>query len=423
MAKIAVIGTGYVGLTTSIGLASLGHDVIGLDIDPDKINSLNSGKLPIFEPGLDEVLNQVLQANKLIGTTNIQQAIENSDFVFTCVPTPQDEDGSADLSYVLNASKDISPFLKSGTIVITKSTVPVGSAQRVETAINRSDIFVASNPEFLREGSALADFNFPDRIVVGARTKEIGNQVMDLYEKIDCPKIITTQQSAELIKYASNSFLAIKLSFVNDMAALCESAGAEPLEVMRGIGLDSRIGNKFLEPGPGWGGSCFPKDTRALASIAEMFGIQIPLISAAISSNEFAHKRVADRVMNALGGSLVGKTIAVLGVTFKANTDDVRESPSIAVIQRLVGRGARVKAYDPMVKKPISEDFDVFHTALDAVTDSDALIVLTEWQEFSDLDSKVLLSVMKEKFVVDTRNILDKKEWEIAGAIFPKLKA
>lgn len=423
MAKIAVIGTGYVGLTTSIGLASLGHDVIGLDIDPDKINSLNSGKLPIFEPGLDEVLNQVLQANKLIGTTNIQQAIEDSDFVFTCVPTPQDEDGSADLSYVLNASKDISPFLKSGAIVITKSTVPVGSAQRVETAINRSDIFVASNPEFLREGSALADFNFPDRIVVGARTKEIGNQVMDLYEKIDCPKIITTQQSAELIKYASNSFLAIKLSFVNDMAALCESAGAEPLEVMRGFGLDSRIGNKFLEPGPGWGGSCFPKDTRALASIAEMFGIQIPLISAAISSNEFAHKRVADRVMNALGGSLVGKTIAVLGVTFKANTDDVRESPSIAVIQRLVGRGARVKAYDPMVIKPISEDFDVFHTALDAVTDSDALIVLTEWQEFSDLDSKVLLSVMKEKFVVDTRNILDKKEWEVAGAIFPKLKA
>lgn len=423
MAKIAVIGTGYVGLTTSIGLASLGHEVTGLDIDQLKIDSLNAGKLPIFEPGLNEVLSQVLKTNKLIGTTNIQKAIENSDFVFTCVPTPQDEDGSADLSYVINASKDISSFLKPGAVVVTKSTVPVGSAQRVEAAINRSDIFVASNPEFLREGSALEDFNAPDRIIVGARTAEVGNLVMDLYKKINCPKIITTQQSAELIKYASNSFLAMKLSFVNDMAAICESAGAEPLEVMQGIGLDSRIGNRFLQPGPGWGGSCFPKDTRALASIAESLGIQTPLISAAITSNEFAHKRVADRVMNALGGSLVGKTIAVLGVTFKANTDDIRESPSIAVMQRLIGRGAKVKAYDPMVQKSFSKDVEIFDSALKAVSDSNALIVLTEWQEFGDLDPEILLSVMKEKFVVDTRNVLDKKQWEIAGAIFPKLKA
>jgi UDPglucose 6-dehydrogenase len=242
---------------------------------------------------------------------------------------------------------------------------------------------------------------------------------MDLYAKVDCPKVLTSQPAAELIKYASNSFLAIKLSFVNDVAALCEAAGADPREVMHGMGLDTRIGNRFLEPGPGWGGSCFPKDTRALASIAGSFGLQIPLINAAISSNETAHKRVADRVMNALGGSLVGKRIAVLGLTFKADTDDTRESPAISVIERLVGRGGKVVSYDPMVNKYDLAGMSLADSALAAASGAHALVVLTEWAEFKSIDAKEILSVMSGKVIVDTRNVLDKKTWEAAGATFP----
>jgi UDPglucose 6-dehydrogenase len=422
MAKIAVIGTGYVGLTTSIGLASLGHEVTGFDIDSTKINSLSSGKLPIFEPGLERILSEVLKSKNLVATTDLNEAVSGAEFIFTCVPTPQDEDGSADLSYVIAASKEMRNFLKSGAIVITKSTVPVGSAQLVESAINRDDVFVASNPEFLREGSAVFDFQHPDRIVVGARNEQVAQRVISLYEKIDCPKMLTSQPAAELIKYASNSFLAIKLSFVNDVAALCESAGADPIEVMQGMGLDTRIGNRFLQPGPGWGGSCFPKDTRALASIANDFGVQMPLINAAIASNETAHKRVADRLMHALGGSLVDKTIAVLGVTFKANTDDIRESPSIAVIERLVGRGAKVQTYDPMATQLSLSSVSSFKSASEAAKNADALVVLTEWDEFAKLNAIEILNAMKDKFVVDTRNVLNKKAWEQAGANFPGLK-
>ncbi len=423
MSKIAVIGTGYVGLTTSIGLASLGHKVIGFDIDPTKIEKLKNEELPIHEPGLTEMLIQAKSDGNLLFSTDLEESVKDADFVFTCVPTPQDEDGSADLSYVISASDSIKHHLKSGAIVVTKSTVPVGSAQRVELTLNRNDVHVVSNPEFLREGSAVADFKYPDRIVVGAKSELIGQKVMDLYQKIECPKIITSQSSAELIKYASNSFLAIKLSFVNDIAALCELADADAMQVMEGIGLDSRIGNKFLNPGPGWGGSCFPKDTRALASISNDFGIQMPLIDAALESNEKAHKRVADRVMNALGGSLVGTSIGVLGMTFKADTDDTRESPAIAVIERLIGRGAKVKAFDPLIRSYSLTGLEVVDSALDAARDVDALLVLTEWNEFKDLSPQDLLTVMRKNFVVDTRNLLDKKTWMDAGARFPSLKA
>lgn len=423
MSKIAVIGTGYVGLTTSIGLASLGHKVIGFDIDPTKIEKLKNEELPIHEPGLTEMLIQAKSDGNLLFNTDLEESVKDADFVFTCVPTPQDEDGSADLSYVISASDSIKHHLKSGAIVVTKSTVPVGSAQRVELTLNRNDVHVVSNPEFLREGSAVADFKYPDRIVVGAKSELIGQKVMDLYQKIECPKIITSQSSAELIKYASNSFLAIKLSFVNDIAALCELADADAMQVMEGIGLDSRIGNKFLNPGPGWGGSCFPKDTRALASISNDFGIQMPLIDAALESNEKAHKRVADRVMNALGGSLVGTSIGVLGMTFKADTDDTRESPAIAVIERLIGRGAKVKAFDPLIRSYSLTGLEVVDSALDAARDVDALLVLTEWNEFKDLSPQDLLTVMRKNFVVDTRNLLDKKSWMDAGARFPSLKA
>ena len=419
MSKIAVIGTGYVGLTTSIGLASLGHQVIGYDVDPAKVEMLQAGRLPIYEPGLGEILSDVLRSGNLQTTSELSEAVVDADFVFTCVPTPQDEDGSADLSYVISASSAMKDFLKSGAIVVTKSTVPVGSAQIVEDAIGRSDIEVASNPEFLREGAAVHDFQNPDRIVVGARSTEVAQRVIDLYSKIDCPKILTSQATAELIKYASNSFLAIKLSYVNDIAALCEVVGADSHEVLTGMGLDTRIGNRFLEPGPGWGGSCFPKDTKALESIANSFGVQLPLITTAIASNESAHKRVADRVINALGGTLNGKTIAVLGLTFKANTDDTRESPAIAVINHLISSGGKVVAYDPMVGEYNLAGMSLADSAVAAASSADALIVLTEWDEFTKLDANQILSAMSGKVVVDTRNVLDKTKWEVAGAEFP----
>ena len=419
MSKIAVIGTGYVGLTTSIGLASLGHQVVGYDVDPAKVELLQAGTLPIHEPGLGEILTDVLKSGNLQTTSVLSEAVTDADFIFTCVPTPQDEDGSADLSYVISASAAMKDFLKPGAVVVTKSTVPVGSAQIVEDAIGRSDVEVASNPEFLREGAAVYDFQNPDRIVVGARSNEVAQSVMDLYSKINCPKVLTSQATAELIKYASNSFLAIKLSYVNDIAALCEAVGADSHEVLHGMGLDTRIGNRFLEPGPGWGGSCFPKDTKALESIANSFGIELPLITTAIASNESAHKRVADRVMNALGGSLVGKTIAVFGLTFKANTDDTRESPSIAVIERLIGRGGKVVAFDPMVTKYDLAGMSLADSPVSAASGAHALVVLTEWAEFKSIDAKQILSAMSGNVVVDTRNVLDKKTWEAAGAIVP----
>jgi UDPglucose 6-dehydrogenase len=408
-----------VGLTTSIGLASLGHQVIGYDLDPVKVELLQAGKLPIHEPGLGEILIDVLGSGNLQSTSVLSEAVTDADFIFTCVPTPQDEDGSADLSYVISASSAMKDFLKSGAVVVTKSTVPVGSAQIVEDAISRSDVEVASNPEFLREGAAVHDFNHPDRIVVGARSNEVAQKVMDLYSKIDCAKIVTSQATAELIKYASNSFLAIKLSYVNDIAALCEAVGADSHEVLHGMGLDTRIGNRFLEPGPGWGGSCFPKDTKALESIANSYGVEMPLITSAIASNESAHKRVADRVADALGGSLSGKTIAVLGITFKANTDDTRESPAIAVVEHLVQSGAKVVAYDPMVTKHDLAGMNLVDSAVAAASNSDALVVLTEWPEFRTLNSNEILKAMTGKVVVDTRNVLDQNAWQAAGAVFP----
>jgi UDPglucose 6-dehydrogenase len=419
LSKIAVIGTGYVGLTTSIGLASLGHKVIGYDLDPAKVEMLQAGQLPIHEPGLGEILTAGIESGNLQITSVLSEAVSEADFVFTCVPTPQDEDGSADLSYVISASAAMKEFLKPGAVVVTKSTVPVGSAQVVEDAIGRSDVEVASNPEFLREGAAVHDFNHPDRIVVGARSTEVAQKVMDLYSKINCPKILTSQATAELIKYASNSFLAIKLSYVNDIAALCEAVGADSHEVLHGMGLDTRIGNRFLEPGPGWGGSCFPKDAKALESIASNFGVELPLITSAIASNEAAHKRVADRVTDALGGSLSGKAIAVLGLTFKANTDDTRESPAIAVIEHLVQGGAKVVAYDPMVTKYELASLSLADSAVAAASGADALVILTEWPVFRTIDSAEILQAMTGNVVVDTRRVLDQVKWQASGAVFP----
>jgi len=407
LSKIAVIGTGYVGLTTSIGLASLGHQVVGYDVDPAKVKMLKDGTLQIHEQGLGEILVDVLKSGNLKATSELSEAVTDADFIFTCVPTPQDEDGSADLSYVISASAAMKDFLKAGAVVITKSTVPVGSAQIVEDAIGRNDVEVASNPEFLREGAAVYDFQNPDRIVVGARSTEVAQSVMDLYSKIDCPKVLTSQATAELIKYASNSFLAIKLSYVNDIAALCEAVGADSHEVLHGMGLDTRIGNRFLEPGPGWGGSCFPKDTRALINTANQFKTDLSIVKSVVKSNNKRKILLTKRLENILNNKLKNKVITFLGVTFKPNTDDMREASSIPMIKYLNKNNSKIRYHDPSGEKnefKKLKNVKYYKDIQSACFNSDLIVLHTEWNDFRLLNFKKL--VKKSNFkIFDMRNM------------------
>ena len=417
MANIGVIGTGYVGLTTAVCFADLGHKVIGFDIDLSKIEVLSSGKSTIHELGMTELIVKNLANNNLTFRSNIE-SIAECEFIFLCVPTPQDADGSADLSYVIKATKNLSTLVKKDATLITKSTVPVNAWKEVVKALNRSDVAVVSNPEFLREGSAIADFFNPDRIVVGCGSSEKAKQVSDLYKQPDVETIITDNSSAELIKYASNSFLAIKLSYVNEVAALCEAVGANAKDVLFGMGKDSRIGSRFLEPGPGWGGSCFPKDVRALRVTAEDNAINMSLLSAAIDSNEKTHRRIVDKVEKELGNSLIGKTICIWGLTFKANTDDLRESPSIAVIERLIGRGASVVAFDPVVTNVDNKKIKIAKSIEESCTAADAILVLTEWEQFKKVNPNSVMDLVSNKVVIDSRNILDKNLWVNSGFNF-----
>jgi UDPglucose 6-dehydrogenase len=417
VANIGVIGTGYVGLTTAACFAELGHRVIGYDIDLSKIELLSSGKSTIHELGMPELIVKNLKSNNLKFTSDINTIVD-CDYVFLCVPTPQDADGSADLSYVINASKDLSTLLKKDSVLITKSTVPVNAWKDVVNALNRSDIAVVSNPEFLREGCAIADFFTPDRIVVGCESSEKAKQVSDLYKQPDIETIITDNSSAELIKYASNSFLAIKLSYVNEIAALSEIVGANAKDVLFGMGKDSRIGSRFLEPGPGWGGSCFPKDVRALRVTAEDNSISMSLLSAAIESNEKTHRRIVDKVEKELGNSLIGKTICIWGLTFKANTDDLRESPSIAVIERLIGRGASVMAFDPVITNVENKKIKITKSIEESCTAADAILVLTEWEQFKKVNPNSIKDLVSNKVIIDSRNILDRNLWVNSGFNF-----
>ena len=417
MANIGVIGTGYVGLTTAVCFAELGHKVIGFDIDLSKIEVLSSGKSTIHELGMTELIVKNLANNNLTFRSNIE-TISECEFIFLCVPTPQDADGSADLSYVIKATKNLSTLVKKDATLITKSTVPVNAWKEVVKALNRSDVAVVSNPEFLREGSAIADFFNPDRIVVGCASSEKAKQVSDLYKQPDVETIITDNSSAELIKYASNSFLAIKLSYVNEVAALCEAVGANAKDVLFGMGKDSRIGSRFLEPGPGWGGSCFPKDVRALRVTAEDNAISMSLLSAAIDSNEKTHRRIVDKVEKELGNSLIGKTICIWGLTFKANTDDLRESPSIAVIERLIGRGASVVAFDPVITNVDNKKIKIAKSIEESCTAADAILVLTEWEQFKKVNPNSVMDLVSNKVVIDSRNILDKNLWVNSGFNF-----
>jgi UDPglucose 6-dehydrogenase len=414
---VAVIGAGYVGLPTAATLAHFGHKVVLAERDQSRLAALRSGKMPIVEVGLDELVAEGVHAGHLRFTESASEAVKGAEFVLLCVPTPQGDDGSADLSYVEAAAKEIGAVLEPGAIVVNKSTVPVGSATLVEQVIGRPDIRIVSNPEFLREGSAVQDSLHPDRLVVGADDAEAAALVGALYAATGAPLIVTDATTSETIKYASNAFLATKLSYVNAVAGLCEELGADVRDVMLGLGYDKRIGFEFLRPGPGWGGSCLPKDTRALLHIAEQAGYDFSLLAGAIASNEQQLARVVAKVEAACGGSVDGVTVGVWGLTFKANTDDRRDSPSLEIAHRLVALGAKVQAFDPTVAGSDNAGVDVGPEDLrglwlcadsyEAVTGASVLVVLTEWDEFRWLDLNRVRKVMATPAIVDARNLLD----------------
>ncbi len=409
MATIAVIGTGYVGLTTGACFAHLGHDVICADIDAEKIARLQDGQIPIVEDGLDRIVTEALAAGKIRFVVGAVNASQYCEFHYLCVPTPQSDDGSADLSYLEAAAAEIGPVLPAESVVVNKSTVPVGSTEVVGQHLGRADVRVVSNPEFLREGTAVQDFLHPDRVVIGASDQEAAIRVAALYARVRAPIMVTDPVSAETIKYASNAFLATKLSFVNAIATLCEHVGADVNDVTLGMGYDTRIGREFLKPGPGWGGSCFPKDVAALARIADDFGYDFTLLREVLDVNKAQLQRTAQKVLDALGDSVTDKKVAAWGLSFKAGTDDLRESPAIEVLQRISGAGAQITAYDPAVPENIPQlpNVQVVSDPLVAAKDADVLVILTEWPEFRFVDFDQLADQMRGRTVVDGRNLLD----------------
>jgi len=399
-------------------LAHLGHHVICADIDSEKIAKLRAGFIPIVELGLSELVKNGIASGHLSFVVGSAEAVKNCEIAFLCVPTPQGEDGSADLTYIQQAAKDISASLPFEAIVVNKSTVPVGSTKVVERALERPDVKVVSNPEFLREGSAVQDFLKPDRVVIGSDDQAAAMKVAALYDGLATRVVITDPASAETIKYAANAFLATKLSFINAIAAICEGVGADINDVVVGMGSDKRIGESFLRPGPGWGGSCFPKDSRALIKIAQDANYSFDLLKGVITVNDEQFNRVVDKIVQAIGGDVNGKTIAIWGFTFKAGTDDLRDSPSIQVIQRLINRGAKVQGFDPTVanlKTGIPENVKVCGSAIEATVGADALAVLTEWEDFKWVSPIEVAAVMRGKQIIDARNLLSRKDWERAG--------
>jgi UDPglucose 6-dehydrogenase len=408
--NIAIIGTGYVGLTTGACLSHLGHTVVCADVVQEKVDALSRGEVPILEAGLDELVHEGIEEGRLSFVMGAEHAVAGAEFIFLCLPTPQGADGAADLSFIKAAARDIGPHLAADAVVINKSTVPVGSANEVAKKLQRPDVHVVSNPEFLREGTAVTDFLHPDRVVIGADDPDVGKRVASLYSALPGEVLVTDPASAETIKYASNAFLATKISFVNAMAAVCEEVGADVADVVRGMGLDQRIGDKFLVPGPGWGGSCFPKDSHALVRIAENHGYQFGLLRSVIATNEEQFGRVANKIARFTGGAVEGKTIAVWGLTFKAHTDDLRDSPAINIIRRLLEVGATVRAYDPAVEDGSDTrlaGIEVVGDPIAAATGADVLAVLTEWPDFRDVDFARVAEVIGARNVVDARNLLD----------------
>ncbi|MEM9565559.1 MAG: UDP-glucose/GDP-mannose dehydrogenase family protein [Actinomycetota bacterium] len=415
MASIAIIGTGYVGLTTGACFSHLGHDVVCADIDEQKIARLQNGEIPIVEKGLDRLVDEGLRSGKLRFVVGAAEASKDAEFHYLCVPTPQGEDGAADLSYLETAASEIASVLPNDSVVVNKSTVPVGSTRVVARVLGRSDVAVVSNPEFLREGTAVADFLNPDRVVIGSRDQEAAIRVAALYSRVAAPIMVTDPVSAETIKYASNAFLASKLSFVNAIATLCEAVGADVNDVVLGMGYDSRIGREFLRPGPGWGGSCFPKDTKALARIAEDAGYDFSFLNEVLHVNEEQFDRTAAKIVDSVDPEVGQGHVAVLGLTFKAGTDDLRDSPSIEVLKRVTAAGVRVRAYDPAVLVDDNHvariypdlDIEIVGDPYTAAEGAASLAILTEWDEFTWLDFDKLAEIMGGRNIVDARNLLD----------------
>ncbi|MBT5753665.1 MAG: UDP-glucose/GDP-mannose dehydrogenase family protein [Acidimicrobiaceae bacterium] len=411
--QIAVVGAGYVGLTTGVCMAELGHQVAVLDIDEAKVASLRAGNVPFYEKGMDESLNRHLSEDNLRFSTELAEAIPGADFVFLCVPSPAAPDGSVDLRALRSAAEAIGPHLSPDAIVINKSTVPVGSTRTVHDLIGRDDIAVASNPEFLREGTALDDFKHPDRVVIGAETESQQQRVADLYRSLNAEMVLTDPATAELIKYVCNAYLATRLSFINDVAELCEGVGGDATDVMRAMGLDKRIGPHFLQPGPGWGGSCFPKDTTALTSIAQAAGSDFQLLQEVVDSNQRQFDRVANRARSMVD-SVNGSRVAVWGLAFKAGTDDTRDSPALEVVSRLLSAGITVVGYDPKASFA-ADGFIQVDSEQSAAIDTDLLIVLTEWPDFSTIEPSTIAASMRVPQVFDTRRVLDLDHWQTAG--------
>ena len=413
--RVAVIGAGYVGLTTAACFAHLGHNVLCADIDAERVARLKKGEVPILELGLPELIKEGLAAGRLEFVVGAATAAQTAEIVFMCVQTPQGADGSADLSFVEAVAREIAPVLAPNTVVVNKSTVPVGSTRFVQRVLSEAGaraegVTVASNPEFLREGQAVRDFLNPDRVVIGCDDRESAVRVSALYKRVDAPILVTDPASAEMIKYASNAFLATKVSFINAIANLCEAVDADAHEVAIGMGYDKRIGFQFLNPGPGYGGSCFPKDVAALLHISGSAGYSFDLLRGVVEVNEAQHERMIDKIRGAVGGSLMGTTVGVWGLTFKADTDDLRDSPAMFVARRLVEEGAIVRAFDPGAgdrPRQMIPGLELCADAYDAATAAGALVLLTEWDEFRWLDFDRVRDAMSGRAIVDARNLLD----------------
>ena len=424
--KIAMIGTGYVGLVSGVCFSDFGHDVVCVDKDPEKIAKLEAGEVPIYEPGLEALMAKNVEAGRLTFTTDLVASVVGAEAIFIAVGTPTRRgDGHADLTYVMTAVEEIAGVVRDYVVIVTKSTVPVGTNRQVKQAVKKAnpdlDFDVASNPEFLREGAAIDDFMKPDRVVVGVQTDRAAEVMAEIYRPLylrDFPIITTGLESAEMIKYAANAFLATKITFINEIAALCERTGADVKQVSHGMGLDGRIGNKFLHAGPGYGGSCFPKDTKALARIGQEHGLPMQITETVIGVNEEIKRRMIDKLLDLCDGSFNGKLIGVLGVTFKPNTDDMRDAPSLTIIPALVGGGARVRVTDPQGKHEgeamlpgVSWQDDPYKCANNA----DLLVILTEWNEFRALDLKRIAKKMQTPRLADLRNIYSPKDAKRAG--------
>ena len=421
--NITIIGSGYVGLVSGICLAKIGHNVVCVDKDENKIKQLQSNIIPIFEPGLEDLLKEAQKNNNITFTTDLQEPLEDCDVVFIAVGTPQDEDGSADLSYVLDAAKEIALKSDSYKLIITKSTVPAGTGARIEEIVKKEnpelEFDIASNPEFLREGVAINDFLEPDRIVVGTQSEKALKILQEIYQYFPKEKLVHSDIiTAELIKYASNSFLATKISFINEMADLCEIVGGDIKQLSHAMGLDERIGNKFLNPGPGFGGSCFPKDIMAIINIANQNNVSLSLIESVIASNKNRSLQMINKVKNNLNHDLVNKKIAILGLAFKANTDDIRYSPAISIAQKLNAQGAILKCHDFAAldnsKRELKDlkNIEFFENHYEAVKDVDLILITTEWAEYKNLDFDKIKSLTNCRKILDLRNLFDASKLE-----------